>query len=392
MKSLFLGYVWLFLLMISVSTATIVFSNEQYNLSNKSASLRLIDLLDKELPVLKLKRVADDGFTTYLNLIKSIVLEKNMDFDTFNKMVYEYKGIKYTVLKTDIDMIGVSEYGGIYYRYLDGYKLPFKAIHNTLLEKELRNIVISYMSKTIPSNEVDIVYAGIGGETAVSKYVVKIYNGTPVKTEIKDSIEKPYEKYYIYVKGLRILYPLIVRGVELNSVKTSIIDTDIRYPRIQYLKGFIPYKPIIEKNIIIDNKILDKIVESYTNLIKIYNLTTTDIRIYDLYLSASSDGNYLLPTLKIGSNSSNTIAWIQITSDGRVIVKSSAILAGSTGSDPGDIYDLKTILEYGKKLSDGSGDEMSRNGMYVNYLLVMVVAIASSSATYIVATKIRKSK
>ena len=306
-------------------------------------------ILHRSLPIVKFRRLNDRLLVLmYYNDVVEAVAFKSSIIGVEKELLKNPRtyavrdsGIVYHVWKYDNGItIVIGDVGIVYFKYNDGHSLPIKTYDNiSFLKDQIFNVI-----QPRPYKEFNLSYNGTSGEEVRIARIGVVYpNGTVKDQGVSVSYENPYDIYYIYLGGLRIVYPIKIRGVDQEMImhpKTP--DSITPYLKAQYLEAFIPYSPVIVKRVNVTGEIIDEIIGKYS---REAGVDPISVKLYDIYLAISKDYNYLLPTLKIGSPGSSLVIWYQLTPEGKIVVYEKAVLAGSpSGPDTGSLVDLGKIL------------------------------------------------
>ncbi|RLG79696.1 MAG: hypothetical protein DRO40_12380 [Thermoprotei archaeon] len=350
-----------------MASNTLVCARSEYSYSPKDIDY----LANTKVPIIKLNRF-DPNSIFYRDLIYHLVMNISHysigEILGFLKPIREYTvvvdGLRYRVREFEKGCMVVSEIGMVYFKYLDGHSLATRSYRLITEDSDLRRLLFNIVLQVNPPELFNISYFGMSGEEVYTGIAYTVYpNGTIKGGTISISYKNPYDIYYIYLGGLRIVYPMKIRGVSSASVKT--VSKAYDYLKAQYLEAFIPHNPVV-KFIEIDNTLIKYIKDEY---IKETGVNPDDIKVYDLYLAISKDYNYLLPIIKVGSPSTNIVIWFQITSQGKAVVYEKAVLAGPpSGPDTGDLIDISKIITSSNNVN---------NNMLVIYVFIVVIVIAS---------------
>ncbi len=306
-------------------------------------------ILHRSLPIVKFRRLNDRLLVSmYYNDVVEAIAFKSSIIGAEKELLKNPKtyvvrdsGIVYHVWKYDNGVtIVIGDVGIVYFKYNDGHSLPIKTYDNTsFLKDQIFNVI-----QPRPYKEFNLTYNGTSGEEVrIARGGIVYPSGTVKDQGVSVSYENPYDIYYIYLGGLRIVYPIKIRGVDQEMIIHSNMSNSITpYLKAQYLEAFIPYSPAIVKRVNVTGEIIDEIIGKYSGEA---GVDPNSVKLYDIYLAISKDYNYLLPTLKIGSPGSSLVIWYQLTPEGKIVVYEKAVLAGSpSGPDTGSLVDLDKIL------------------------------------------------
>ncbi len=197
---------------------------------------------------------------------------------------------------------------------------------------------------------VSVIYGGIDAEswreigysTCIKTSEGVVCNGSGIRIEYVD----PYEKYYIVVDGVRIGFPIKIRGYRGEGKRLA----------AQYIEGFIPCKcdGRKPKRIIVDDRLIHDIENIYFNAFKEYGLSGGELVINDIYYAISSDVRYLVPQIVVSMNGSYAVAVIQLTREGPILISKQVLQGPYEPSDP--VIELKIkhdgIGKGGNNISD----------------------------------------
>ncbi len=306
-------------------------------------------ILHRSLPIVKFRRLNDRLLVSmyYNDVVEAIAfkpsiigVEKELLKNPRTYVVRD-SGIVYHVWKYDNGVtIVIGDVGIVYFKYNDGHSLPIKTYDNTsFLKDQIFNVI-----QPRPYKEFNLTYNGTSGEEVrIARGGIVYPSGTVKDQGVSVSYENPYDIYYIYLGGLRIVYPIKIRGVDQEMIIHSNMSNSITpYLKAQYLEAFIPYSPAIVKRVNVTGEIIDEIIGKYSGEA---GVDPNSVKLYDIYLAISKDYNYLLPTLKIGSPGSSLVIWYQLTPEGKIVVYEKTVLAGSpSGPDTGSLVDPDKIL------------------------------------------------
>ncbi len=270
-------------------------------------------ILHRSLPIVKFRRLKDRLLVSmyYNDVVEAIAfkpsiigVEKELLKNPRTHVVRD-SGIVYHVWKYDNGVtIVIGDVGIVYFKYNDGHSLPIKTYDNTsFLKDQILNVI-----QPRPHKEFNLTYNGTSGEEVrIARRGVVYPNGTVKDQGVSVSYENLYDIYYIYLGGLRIVYPIKIRGVDQEMIIHSNMSNSITpYLKAQYLEAFIPYSPVIVKRVNVTGEIIDEIIGKYS---REAGVDPNSVKLYDIYLAISKDYNYLLPTLKIGSPGSSLVIW-----------------------------------------------------------------------------------
>ena len=350
-----------------VASNTLVSVRSEYSYSPKDIDY----LANTNVPIVKLRRFDPNSFS-YRDLIYNLVMNTSHysrgEIIGFLKPIREYTvvvdGLRYWVKEFEKGCMVVSEIGMVYFKYLDGHSLATRSYRLITGDSDLRRLLFNTVIQVNQPELFNISYFGMSGEEVYTGIAYTMYpNGTVKGGTVSTSYKNPYDVYYIYLGGLRIVYPMKIRGVSSGAVKAG--SKAYKYLKAQYLEAFIPYYPVV-KFVKINDTIVKYIKNEYS---KEAGVDPSEIKVYDLYLAISKDYNYLLPTIKVGSPNTNIVIWFQITPQGKAVVYEKAVLAGPpSGPDTGDLIDISKIITSSNNVN---------NNMLVIYVFIVVIAIAS---------------
>jgi|GEM_PF-5726537 len=253
--------------------------------------------------------------------------------------------------------IYVSSHGFVRVVVGDGMSLPFLAY--SVIDKNA-SLLRGFLEDLMGVRGLHIVYAGVGGEKSVTEIVETVYpNGTHISSGPVVRIVNPFDKYYVVLGGLRIGYPVKIRGVDRDRVGGGA-------PRIQYLELLAPritskYSFVVTKNMV------EEIKKYFDSAFKT-NVNVSKLVIIDAYLLLSEDKNKLLPTLKIQEKGTGNVLWVQLDTDKTIFISAATYASSDIGSDEPTINIPTTIT--------GSDNELNNNILITALIVAGIIGIS----------------
>ncbi len=256
------------------------------------------------------------------------------------RLYYSSAGKGYRVAELNITCTGC---GGVQIRILvaETHLAVFKAYTNTSRYRVLGERFASILKQVIKSiglrwvNSVEVKYAGLHAEKMVYTNdldsVERLY-GTDIyvvnETDHYIVYVHPYEKYYVYLNGIRVVYPIVVKGAYENETGGL--------PFTYMFEGLLlPEDPALAGRQMYSESIIESIAEAYNDFIHrdgidSRNYTVDEIRVYDYYLAPYRYEGQITytPMIVVGVPRSTAYMWIQFTPDGRAKIQGAGVLLG----------------------------------------------------------------
>ncbi len=235
----------------------------------------------------------------------------------------------------------VSSHGFVRVIVGDGKSLPYLSYR--MIDKNASSLR-RFLEDLMGVHELRVIYAGISGEKSVTEIVETVYpNGTHVRNGPVARIINPFDKYYIVLGGLRIGYPVKIRGVDRDRVSGGA-------PRIQYLEFLAP-KIVSSHSFMITRNMVDGIKEYFDSAFKT-SINASSLIVIDAYLLLSSDKNKLLPTLKIQEAGTGNVLWVQLDVNKTIFISAATYASLDIGPDEPTVNIPSTITSNNNKLNN----------------------------------------
>ncbi|NPA98837.1 MAG: hypothetical protein GXO43_05600 [Crenarchaeota archaeon] len=222
----------------------------------------------------------------------------------------------------------------------DGKSLPFLSYR--VIDKNA-SLLRGFLEDLMGVRDLHVVYGGVGGEKSVTEIVETVYpNGTHISSGPVVRVVNPFDKYYVVLDGLRIGYPVKIRGVDRDRVGGGA-------PRIQYFELLAPritskYSFVVTKNMVEEiKKYFDSAFKTSVNVSRLV--------IIDAYLLLSDDKNKLLPTLKIQEIGTGNVLWVQLDTNKTIFISATTYASSGVGPDEPAINIPSTITSGANKLN-----------------------------------------
>ena len=335
----------------TVNYNNLLYSKElNLNTYNYTHTSHLEYLVGKEFTVYAIESQDTDKLVESIN---DFVWGGDGEVIVEESLFHSNEGFDITIYNGDGVRAYVISVGYVKYIVKDGKSLPYLSYHYYDMNASLlRDLIRNFME----IDHFDLVYAGSEGDIKVVEISEWIYPNDTTKTGGKTvHYTNPYDKYYIVLDGIRIGYPIKIRGVDKNEVIG-------RLPIIQYLEIVLP-KIKSSYKIKLDYSMIEEITSIYN---KAFNddAEPGDLIIADIYYLFSKDGSRLLPTIKLYKEGTGNVVWIQLYED-RVELLSAATYASSNIGEDDQSINIEKLLS--------TSDINSNNPFTYNDILMYIV-------------------
>lgn len=213
----------------SVNYNNLVYSKElSLNTYNYTHTSYLEYLVGKEFTIYVIESQDTDKLVESIN---DFVWDGDGEVIVEESLFHSNEGFDIAIYNGDGVRAYVISVGYVEYVVKDGKSLPYLSYHYYDMNASLlRDLIRNFME----IDHFDLVYAGSEGDIKVVEISEWIYPNDTTKTGGKTvHYTNPYDKYYIVLDGVRIGYPIKIRGVDK-------IDVIGRLPIIQYLEMVLP--------------------------------------------------------------------------------------------------------------------------------------------------------
>ncbi len=335
----------------SVNYNNLVYSKESsLNTYNHAYTSHLEFLVGKEFTVYIIE---SQDLGKLAESINDFVWNGDGEVIVEESLFHSNEGFDIAIYNGDDVRAYVISVGYVKYIVKDGRSLPYLSYHYYDMNASLlRDLIRDIME----IDHFDLVYAGSEGDIKVVEIREWIYPNDTTKTGRKTvHYTNPYDKYYIVLDGVRIGYPIKIRGVDK-------IDVIGRLPIIQYLEMVLP-KIKSSYKIKLDYSMVEEIALIYN---RAFNdaAELRDLIIADIYYLFSKDGSRLLPTIKLYKEGTGNVVWIQLYED-RVELLSAATYAASNIGEDDHSINIEKLLS--------TPDISSNNPFTYNDILIYVI-------------------
>ena len=335
----------------SVNYNNLVYSKESsLNTYNHAYTSHLEFLVGKEFTVYIIE---SQDLGKLVESINDFVWNGDGEVIVEESLFHSNEGFDIAIYNGDDVRAYVISVGYVKYIVKDGRSLPYLSYHYYDMNASLlRDLIRNFME----IDHFDLVYAGSEGDIKVVEISEWIYPNDTTKTGGKTvHYTNPYDKYYIVLDGVRIGYPIKIRGVDK-------IDVIGRLPIIQYLEMVLP-KIKSSYKIKLDYSMVEEIALIYN---RAFNdaAELRDLIIADIYYLFSKDGSRLLPTIKLYKEGTGNVVWIQLYED-RVELLSAATYAASNIGEDDHSINIEKLLS--------TPDISSNNPFTYNDILIYVI-------------------